>query len=65
MTYEERIKSMTNQQLKEKTYSLYEAIYITEEFGSKDIARLKSCKAELLGRGFDLVEKSTLSIEEV
>ena len=65
MTYEERIKSMTNEKLKEETYSLYEAIYIAECYRSKDIARLESCKKELLGRGFDLVEKSTLSIEEV
>ena len=64
MNYTEKIKSMSDEKLKEETYALHEAVRIVECFGPKDMARLEICKIELLNRGYDLIEKPMLSIEK-
>ena len=64
LKYEDKIKSMSDEELKEETYALHEAVRIVECFGPKDIARLEACKVELLNRGYDLIEKPILNIEK-
>jgi len=55
---------MSDEQLKEETYGLHEAVRIVECFGPEDVAKLEVCKAALLGRGYDVDEKPILSIEK-
>ena len=64
MKYAEKVKAMSDEQLKEETYSLHEAVRIAECFGPKDVARLEVCKIALLNRGYDVDEKPILNIEK-
>ena len=57
MEIPEWIKKLSDKKLKDHAISLYEAIYIAECYGSKDIVELDLLCAELQNRGYSITER--------
>lgn len=52
-----KLEEMTDEELKRQFISLYESIYVSECFGSRDVLELEMIARELERRGYEITEE--------